>query len=201
MMQIAFGLAGHALLIAAAAAAIARRRRWGRWARMLPIALGLASLVPLAGPSLAGHLFGLVGGLSVSTQALLALAIASFLSGRERVLESDRRTLLASVATAAFVLYPLSLGLGGFDPYAAGYGSPYLLGLLALYALAAWFAGRYFTVAVITAALAAHLAGLMESDNLWDYLIDAPLAAYAIGGWLWVAAQRVRAARAGESLR
>jgi hypothetical protein len=127
---------------------------------------------------------------------LLALAIASFLSGRERILESDRRTLLASVATAAFVLYPLSLGFGGFDPYAAGYGSPYLLGLLAVYALAAWFTGRYFTVAVITAALAAHLAGLMESDNLWDYLIDAPLAAYAIGGWLWIAAQRVRGARA-----
>ncbi len=190
-MQIAFGLAGHALLVAAAAAAIARRRRWGRWARMLPIAAGLASLVPLAGPSLAGYLLGLVGGLSVTTQALLALAIASFLTGRERILESDRRTLLASVAMAAVVLYPLSLGLGGFDPYAAGFGSLTLLGLLALYALAAWFAGRSFAVAVITAALAAHHAGLMESDNLWDYLIDAPLAAYAIGGWLWIAAQRV----------
>lgn len=199
MMRIAFGLAGHALLIATATAAIARRRRWGRWARTLPIVVGLASLVPLAGPSLAGYLLGIFGGLSVTTQVLLALAIASFVSGRECVPESDRRTILASVAATACVLYPLGLGLGGFDPYAAGYGSPHLLGLLALFALAAWFAGRYFTVAIITAALAAQLAGLMESDNLWDYLIDAPLAAYAIGGWLWIAARRLRAVRAAPT--
>lgn len=193
MMQIAIGLAGHALLIAAAAAVIARRR-WGSWARILPMAAGLASLVPLAGPSLAGHLLGIFGSLSITTQALLALVIASFVSGRELIPEGDRRTILASVAAVALVLYPLGLGLGSFDPYAAGYGSPYLLGLLALFAIAAWFAGRYLTVAIITAALAAHLAGLMESDNLWDYLIDAPLAAYAIGFWLWIAARRLRAA-------
>ena len=32
-------------------------------------------------------------------------------------------------------------------------------------------------------------------------LIDAPLAAYAMGSWLRVAAKRVRAVRAGEGLR
>lgn len=201
MIAIDIGLAGHALLLATMAAAIVRRRRWGGWARMLPLALGLASLVPLAGPSLAGRLFGLVGALSITTLALLALAIASFLSGRERLPQRDRRTLLAGVAAAALVLYPLSLGFADFDPYEAGYGSPYLLGLLALYALGAWLAGCHLTVAVITAALAAHLVGLMESDNLWDYLIDAPLAAYAMGSWLRVAAKRVRAVRAGEGLR
>jgi hypothetical protein len=39
-------------------------------------------------------------------------------------------------------------------------------------------------VAIVSGALAAQLAGALESSNLWDYLLDPLLAGYAV---IWCA--------------
>jgi hypothetical protein len=67
-----------------------------------------------------------------------------------------------------------------FDPYGAGYGSYVMLGALAVLTLAAWFARQHALVALLVLALAAQLAGVLESGNLWDYLLDPLLAVYAM---------------------
>jgi hypothetical protein len=46
--------------------------------------------------------------------------------------------------------------------------------------LAAWWARQYAVVFIVVAAALAYLAGAYESRNLWDYLIDPLVCAYAL---------------------
>jgi hypothetical protein len=70
------------------------------------------------------------------------------------------------------------------DPYALGYGSYALVTLLLVAVLLAWHARMYALVACALAGAVAHLAGLLESDSLWDYLIDPLLFSYAATVWV-----------------
>jgi hypothetical protein len=195
----ALGLAGHALLVAVVAAAVARR--WvgdRRVCAALALLAAALSLVPFGALAAVAYLRGVFGDLSVTTVVLLAAALGPLLAGREWVAERERAALLAAVGAAALLLYPLALGLTYVDPYAAGYGSYLLLGALALVSGGAWLARRQLLVAVIALALAAWLAGLLESQNLWDYLLDPLVAGYAWVRWL---RGRWRAARAAAATR
>ena len=83
-------------------------------------------------------------------------------------------------AVAGLALYPMTLGVTRFDPYALGYGSRvFELALLAV-ALVAWYLNLHLIVLCVTLGIGAYLLGLMESRNLWDYLIDAPITIYAL---------------------
>ena len=102
-----------------------------------------------------------------------------------------RFALLAAVAAAALALYPMALGLGLFDPYRLGYGSPWLLGGLFAVALAAWL-GRVEVLAVcIALATLAWSVGWYDSTNLWDYLLDPLVSFYALGTLAIRGAKRV----------
>ena len=179
--QSVVALAGQALLVAGALSLVLRRfAAKSRATRFLPIAIAALSLVPLGHLSSAAYLRGQFGDLSVSSMALLALAVLSFLAGRDLLGERSRKSLYPVVALAALFLYTFALGFTYFDSYGAGYGTHAMLGALAVLALAAWIAQRHAIVAIISLALAAQLAGALESTNLWDYLIDPLIAVYAI---------------------
>jgi len=90
----------------------------------------------------------------------------------------------AAIIAAALFLYPMALGLGSFDPYALGQGSYALAAVLLLLTVAAWAARQYFGALSLLAAVAAYLAGLLDSTNLWDYLIDPLISGYAVYWWL-----------------
>lgn len=93
----------------------------------------------------------------------------------------DRAALWLSVALAAAFLYPLALGWGDWDAYRAGWGSWGLwAGLLAL-ALLCWLKGWRLLPLLLALSLLAWSVNLMESRNLWDYLLDPWLA---ITAWL-----------------
>jgi len=96
------------------------------------------------------------------------------------------------VAAGAAFLYPFTLGLTYFDPYALGYGSIGFIAALFALTLVAWYARFYLAAIVVTAAALAYLAGIYESRNLWDYLLD-PLVSLFAAGWL------LRAARSSPS--
>jgi hypothetical protein len=180
-LQTFFGLAGQALLVAGALAVLLRRTGCkSRALRILPPVAAALSLVPLGHLSSAAYLRGQFGDLSVSSMVLLALAALSFLLGRDLLGERSRKAIHPAVALAALLLYPFALGLTYFDPYGAGYGSHVMLGALAALALAAWFARQHALVAILVLSLAAQLAGVLESGNLWDYLLDPLIAVYAI---------------------
>jgi hypothetical protein len=177
------GAGGHALLLATVAGWLARRARPGR--RAAAAALGaLLVAVPIGNLTLAGYLRGALGDLSVMTLLLLARALVRVLAPPAPC--GADGPLWLGIAVTAVVFYPTALGLTGWDPYALGYRPRALLvvvGGLALAALRGWPAvARLVALSVIAFDL-----GLLESSNLWDYLLDPALALYALGrtvaGW------------------
>ena len=72
---------------------------------------------------------------------------------------------------AGVILYPMALGLGGFDPYPAGWGFSWLFGVVCGVTILLVIMKNRFAV-VLIAAILAHNLHLLESTNLWDYLVD-----------------------------
>ncbi len=107
---------------------------------------------------------------------MLAAAFAVFIPFGDR----ERQVLYQLLALAAVFLYPFALGWTPFDPYSLGYGSIAFHTALLCIALAAWWARLHAVVFIVVAAALAYLAGAYESRNLWDYLIDPLVCAYAL---------------------
>ena len=140
--------------------------------------------LPVRGIPVAGYLRGFVGDLSLTTWLLLGSFVLSFTFGPKLHDRRELGALAAFVLAGATFLYPMALGLTAFDPYALGYSArvgPLLLGLAPV-ALVAWSRGRLLLPLSIGLALAAFRFDLLESRNLWDYLLD-PWLTVAMLGW------------------
>jgi hypothetical protein len=138
-------------------------------------ALAAISMVPFGGMRLLEYARGIAGDLSVTSVLLLvSAAVAPRLLDRDQV-----RALGAFVLGGAVLLYPMALGLSSFDPYALGYPARAraILAGLAVFSLYAWWRGRILVLIAILLAIGAYRLGVLESDNLWDYLIDPWLVA------------------------
>lgn len=143
--------------------------------RLLVLAAALALLAfPAGGIPVAGYVRGVCGDLSVTTILLLVSLAVAFVTGRRLHDSRELETLARFVLPAALFLYPMSLGLTSFDPYSLGYpdGVRSLLLALAPVAVFAAYRGRLLLLAAIGLALAAHRFELLDSRNLWDYLLD-----------------------------
>ena len=151
-----------------------------------PLLLFAAAFLPLGDLDVNAYLYAYTGALSLSTLALIAALAGRRLWSLEILPQQDRRALLTGAAATGLLLYPMALGLGPFDPYAMGFAGPLLPLLLAVAAAAAWWQGLRATAVVLLAVLWGWLLALGESQNLWDYLLDAWLWLYAI---LWLAAR------------
>jgi hypothetical protein len=88
------------------------------------------------------------------------------------------------VLATAILLYPLSLGLTQFDSYNLGYSNPWLLAVLFIITLFFWFRQYYFLAVMVTVAVVAYSLQLLESRNLWDYLIDPLFIVMVMLTWL-----------------
>ncbi len=131
------------------------------------------------GIRIAGYVRGIAGDLSVTTLLLLASSAVAFAGGPKLHDRREFQTLALYVLAGAALLYPMALGLTSFDPYALGYPDrmPTLLLGLAPVAFLAWLRGRLLVLLAFVLALAAFRFELLESGNLWDYLLDPWLAA------------------------
>jgi hypothetical protein len=191
-----YGLLAQGVIVAAALRAL--RLRMGKaQARPRPMELWIPLLAVLLaridGLSVAVHLRGLWGDPSVVTMGVLLL----FLCRPVTVPAWPHRYACAMITL--LVTLPLYLPL--FLPVPMVTWDLYALGLqpwalLAAIALAAIMlrrrAGGPWT-ALVGVALLAWAAGLMESDNLWDYLVDpALLLAIAFAGFtgIWTSLHR-----------
>jgi len=183
------GLLGSSLLIAAAGRLLLQRANLPlKWRASSVALMLLAGWVPAGGLPAAAWVRGAIGDLSLPTLLLLGTSLMSYVLGRRLIEAREQAAWLAMVVAAALFLYPMALGLGSFDPYALGYGSYVLATALLLLTLAAWTARCHYAMLSVVAAVAASLAGLLDSTNLWDYLIDPLLAGYALFWWLrWTA--------------
>ena len=141
------------------------------------IPAAIVIIVPVAGVSIAGHLRGLWGDPSIVTFLLLFLYTVrpSSLPNRPRI--------STCVLVSLFVMLPLYLPLFLLNPnvpvdlYAIGWHPKWILIAIAVIALGSVMMRRLAPrwTNIIAIALIASSVGLMESDNLWDYLVDPGL--------------------------
>ena len=181
------GLSGLALVWVLLALRLPIAVRLGRPQRLLfVLAIYGIVLLPILGLSLAGFLRGLVGDLSTTSLLLLVAALVARLrqlAGGEGVAwwsMRERFVLFLFVSVLALLLYPFALGLGMLDPYRSGFGGIGLLVMLALLSLWSMRRASYLLPAACSLAVLAWSMGWYESTNIWDYLIDVPLAIYAL---------------------
>ncbi len=170
------GLFGIGLLFVWCALVIGPRQR--PWF-VVALALGL-SWLPVSGLPLAGYVRAVSSDLSFTSMTLLACAIASELGAFSLGSVAEWRFVFRLVAAGGLFLYPMALGLGPFDPYTLGFAPTGLLATLALYAGLAWWRRYHVCLGAIVLAVLAYRLDLLESSNLWDYVLDPWLLLYAI---------------------
>lgn len=123
---------------------------------------------------------GLTGDLSMTTLLLLLAAVYQQLSGKVLIAPQERKWVLWSVAAIGLVFYPLALGVGQVDPYVWGYANPYMFAVLLGLSLLAFLRGFYAIAIILLTVVLAWNVQLLESVNLWDYLLDPFIFFYAL---------------------
>jgi hypothetical protein len=191
----AFGLLCQALAAAAVVRTTLDRLRPGTdplAAAGIAAATVVAMLaVPLGGASIAMHLRAIIGDPAAVTATLLALA--AFAPG---LLPARPRpgTLVGTACALGILLWmPVFVGTYpfGFDAYALGWRPWSFVGVGAALAAIAWRRRADGWIAVAGIALLCWGAGIVESDNLWDALVDP----WLVGGCLVVGVADGLAAR------
>lgn len=85
---------------------------------------------------------------------------------------------------AGLLLYPMALGIGTYDPYCAGWHFSWLFCLTLATTLILLIMKNRFSM-VLLAAVLAYDFHLLESINLWDYLVDPLMVLVSIVGLIW----------------
>lgn len=170
------------VLCAAALRLLSGRYGVTRWARWTVIACFLLLWLPAGAAHLPllAYIRGISSDLSMTLVALACLGVCQRLFGMPAVVRRERMALNGAIAFAALLLYPAALGWGDWDAYRLGWGSLGMLGTLLALSLVFWVMGLRLLPALVGLALLAWVAGLMESGNLWDYLMDPWLAILAV---------------------
>lgn len=177
-----FALLGiNLVLCAMAGRLLCRGPLVSRWACWVLAVLFLLLWLPVGSAPLpvVAYIRGVSSDPSVTLVLLACLGLARRLLELPQLAERESMPVFLVVAVAALLLYPTALGWGDFDAYRLGWGSAVMwLVLLALCAVG-WLLKLRLLPLLIAAAMLAWVAGLMESGNLWDYLMDPWLVATA----------------------
>jgi hypothetical protein len=191
LVQQAFGLSGQALIVALGVLLLPGIRHLPQPMRAgLTVLVACAVLlVPANGLILGGYVRGFFGDFSAVSWMVMLAAVIRRAGGPTLLDAADRRRLWCLAAIGGAVLYPMTAGLTVFDPYALGY-QPLIL-VIALLPIMLWLALiRSRLLWILALAVLAFDLHVLESPNLWDYLLDFWLTLYA-WGWLIVQALRL----------
>jgi len=150
--------------------------------RMVVVAVLLASglFLPMHGLSIAQWLRSALGDLSIITLVMFSNILAQRLFNYKLLASATRNNLLLGVALVGVVFYPLALGVSEFDPYQLGYAPVLMSALLCLASIIAWLTAMRGLAIILLLPLFAFNLHLLESYNLWDYLLDPILLVYAV---------------------
>lgn len=182
MMQQLLPVLGQVLLLSVLLAMLAGKyiqavhKRWLIFAALLLICL----IVPLNGLSIGQWLRTVFGDFSVIMLAIFANIVAQRFFGFDLLKPAARSNLLRGIVLAGVLFYPLALGLGSIDSYALGFAPLWLVLLLCATSVMVWFRGQRDLAIVLLLPVAAFNLRLLESANLWDYLLDPVLFCYAL---------------------
>ncbi len=149
------------------------------WALLVAVGLSLLALIPYNELSFIQRLTGIVSQLSItSVVALVLWPILRFKNAR--INSPDSLFFSVAVIALALCLYPMALGLGHYDPYALGYNPVLLLSVLGVLGGLAALKGFKLCAFTVCAILAAYWLRVLQSNNLWDYMLDPVIAVYAL---------------------
>lgn len=141
----------------------------------------LISLVPLAEFSLTHYARVLTGDMSVAGMVwLTAINVTALRSPGVKAHASVHLQIAATLLLIALFLYPTALGFSPFDLYAYGY-SPVALPvvLVCLFGVCVWFE-KWLPAVMLLTAYGAWYFRCLDTDNLWDYLLDPVIVIYSV---------------------
>ncbi|MFW2440635.1 MAG: hypothetical protein ACN4GR_14860 [Arenicellales bacterium] len=141
-----------------------------RWL-VVAIAIILSLIIPVVDSNIWLWVNGAVGELSIVSLILLAGFILRKLAAWNMLSSSTRLHIYFLILLAGALLFPATLGLTQFDPYALGYSFELSLLLLSLSILYWTFNQRQMSI-ILLIVVAVDQAGILSSINSWDYLID-----------------------------
>jgi hypothetical protein len=148
---------------------------------ILASASALMVILPIAGLTVGRWLISLYANPSIPLTALLfSWVLKNAFQMNLLDMSAIQTCRVFSLLTGA-VLYPMALGAGAFDPYPAGWHFSWLFVILLGVTLVLLFLKNRFSV-VLLATILAYDLHLLESSNLWDYLVDPVLILVAIAG-------------------
>lgn len=159
-------------------------------ARLLLLLSPLLGLLPVGDIPLYYYIRGAVGDLSITSQMIILALAMHRLTGIKLVDDESSRTLHKAIPIAGLLLYPAALGLFAFDSYRPGFEGLALPILFSLFAMWAWWRQQLFLACVLATALL--MTGIMESGNLWDYVIDPLIFITYSTQWLAGMAKRMK---------
>lgn len=150
--------------------------------RLLGLIVGAVLLmVTVKGLSLFGYVRGVLGDLSVATGMISLFTLHWIIIGEKRFYPPHFHHLLWCVVILGCLLYPFALGVGPIDPYRWGYHSSLMIGICFVVAVIALLKEHYMILWWVLLGNVFYFFGWLESDNLWDYLIDPVAWLYAMG--------------------
>ena len=126
---------------------------------------------PIGGLPLARWMLSFNANFSIPLTAILFYKVLESSFGVKLLDKDALLTCWVFSVSAGMILYPMALGLGRFDPYQAGWDFSWLFVVVCGVTILLLFMKNRFAV-VLIAAILAHNLRLLESTNLWDYLID-----------------------------
>jgi hypothetical protein len=195
----AYGVAGPFLLLAAFLLPLCSARRRSAVVRITLTVLCLAViLIPVKRLSLHGYFRGFFWELSVTSSVLLCYVVLQQLMNRRLVTNRELAPIFFLVGAAGLLLYLSVTGVLRLDVYRLGYQPLGLLLALLLLAIVAWICRRRTAALFIIIAVAAFDIRLLNSDNLWDYLLDPLVTLFA---WGWMIYRSVRHSQRSSDAR
>ncbi len=165
--------------------------------RWLPLIGVTATLIPIQGMPFGRFLHGITFGFSIPSFVLLLSVLWTAHTKRPPLSKSTRMTMYAAGTVFGITLYPMAIGLGTFDPYVLGWSYDRLSILLVLVTIVFIWKSSVFGYVLLLAA-AAWQIGVLESTNIWDYVVDP---AYFLSSLVVLMAHAVRAKIAGHRRR
>ena len=141
--------------------------------------LSALAFIPIYEVSTVLRLKGLFADLSLTTLTLLVVWPVLRLQ-KISLNNPDSAGLCAIVLLLAVTLYPMALGVGAYDPYALGFRPWALLTVIAALGVLATLRGYLVSKTIVVVVLIGYWLRVLDSQNLWDYLIDPILGIFAI---------------------
>lgn len=151
----------------------------------------IVMLLPIADNPVFYYLRGYIADLSVTSSVFFAAYLVDKGFRKKTYQLVEVRILMSAVVVLGLLLYPMALGLGPFDPYQLGYNPQSFLILLFCSAIYLWYKAYYFLLFLVTSVVIGFTSGLLESNNLWDYLLDAVLWLVFLSAFLLSGSRRL----------